>query len=279
VIYPKLQKSSSHFSSKSPGFLLSPKLTHELEPQQLQLRDAVQGADAKAVAQIFATAAVPTDSKLWAGTMDEQGFTLLMEAVVLEKKATRRLEICTLLLEKGANASAIDEDGYSALHWAAACDGAVLVPLLVKAGAACDVKCSEGESPLHRAARMGHAATIKELVLAGASVGIRNADAATPIDVAGDFDSYVTKKHRVAVRQLLLSHEPRLRTLILHHADCLEHITDDTCASRAAASPRTPPPPRPTSSPPAAASASPGLSARAWHQAPGGARAHPRHPG
>eukprot|EP01050_Picozoa_sp_SAG11_P022956 SAG11_NODE_4476_length_1881_cov_1.396745_1_plen_322_part_00 len=102
-----------------------------------------------------------------------------------------------------------------------------MINQLVAAGAVCDVKCVEGETPLHRASRMGHIASLKALLQNGASPKIRNACFNTALDVAGDFDSRIKRKDRSAVRQEILMHAPSMRTLILHHSDCLEHIAGD----------------------------------------------------
>eukprot|EP01047_Picozoa_sp_COSAG01_P102479 COSAG01_NODE_32062_length_587_cov_0.625000_1_plen_153_part_01 len=69
--------------------------------------------------------AAPSDGKrkLWANTVDEQGFTLLMEAVAV-KDLDRAAATCAVLLQHRANTTAADEDGYTPLHWAAACGNA-----------------------------------------------------------------------------------------------------------------------------------------------------------
>ena len=75
---------------RSPQFILSPKLQGSLAPEQLQLREFVQAGDAAGVDAILKSATAGGSAfehnkrKLWANTVDEQGFTLLMEAVALE---------------------------------------------------------------------------------------------------------------------------------------------------------------------------------------------------
>lgn len=70
--------------------------------------------------------------------------------IVLDKNPGQRQALCRILLQHGADVNASDEDGYSGLHWAAACDASDVIAMLVKAGAICDVKCVDGETPLHR---------------------------------------------------------------------------------------------------------------------------------
>ena len=67
---------------RSPAFIMSPKLQGSLHAEQLTLRDRVQEGDA-AGAQAVLAAAPAAAKKEWANTVDEQGFTLLMEAVAL----------------------------------------------------------------------------------------------------------------------------------------------------------------------------------------------------
>jgi ankyrin len=151
---------------RSPGFIISPRMQRTLAPEQLKLRDLVQAGDSARAGEIMRAApaggAVNT-RRLWANTTDEQGFTLLMEAVALSEVENSAVVI-KVLLEHGANVRASDEDGYTALHWAAACDNQVAVPVLVEAGAEINLRCTDvGETPLHRAARVGHVDAIEAL--------------------------------------------------------------------------------------------------------------------
>ena len=228
---PKIADLSSTSSvPRSPAFIMSPKLQGSLAPEQLKLRDRVQEGDA-AGAQALLTAAPVAAKKEWANTVDEQGFTLLMEAVALEKLEDSA-KTMRVLLEHGANAVVADEDGYTALHWVAACDNEVAVGILV-AEAHVDInsRCSARfgtETALHRGARMGNVDAVQALVEHGADLGARSASNQTADEVAGDYDGKLTAKHRSAVRKCLFTFDPRLRTLVLQHADCLLHVTEDT---------------------------------------------------
>ena len=141
---------------RSPAFVMSPKLAGMLAPEQIQLRKAVEAGDAAGAQAILERVTHESRRREWANTADEHGFTLLMEGVALEK-LPESAAVCRVLLSHGADASASDEDDYTALHWAAACDNEVAVALLVsEAKMAVDCRCGQDETALHRAARMGN---------------------------------------------------------------------------------------------------------------------------
>jgi ankyrin repeat protein len=99
------------------------------------------------------------------------------------------------------------------------------IPQLVAAGAHIDAKCHEGETPLHRAARLGWMACVAELLRLRADTTQRNKQFLTALEVAGTFNNSVAKSARAVVRRQILSANPALRTLVLHHPDCALHKT------------------------------------------------------
>ena len=215
---------------RSPAFIMSPRLQGSLAPEQLKLRDRVQEGDA--VGALAVLAAAPSAAKKeWANTVDEQGFTLLMEAVALET-LDDSAKTMRVLLEHGANAAVADEDGYTALHWAAACDNEVAVAVLVKeARVDINSRCSAKfgtETALHRGARMGNVDAVQGLLEHGADLSALSAGNQTADEIAGDYDGKLTAKDRMAIRKCLFTFDPRLRTLVLQHPDCLLHVTEDT---------------------------------------------------
>ncbi|VVC94103.1 acyl-CoA-binding domain-containing protein 6 [Leptidea sinapis] len=80
-----------------------------------------------------------------------------------------------------------DEDGLTALHWAADRDAVDALEALIKSG--CDINAidNSGQTALHYAASCGHVNSSKLLVKAGASLFEDN-DGCTPLDVAADND-------------------------------------------------------------------------------------------
>ena len=78
------------------------------------------------------------------------------------------------LVDKGADINKRNEDGMTALHWAALHDASGMVNLLKTHGADMNTKDSKGMTALHWAAERGHADTAKLLVMNGADID--NAD-------------------------------------------------------------------------------------------------------
>ena len=122
------------------------------------------------------------------------------------------------------------ENGYTALHWAAAMGYDDVVEKLCELGANTNVCCLEKETPLHRASRLGNISIIRTLISRfGAFSMLPNRKGFLPIDVAGDLCTDISpdksKQVRLRVRNAFLELSPQCRTLILHHEDCLGHRT------------------------------------------------------
>ena len=162
------------------------------------------------------------------------------------------LELVALLLEHGARADATDGMGNTALHWATfrghgrvvaalarhPCEGARLVA----------ATNASGETALHWASRIGAVAIARTLIIDhGALLRCRNAESLCPLDVAcrglmlqssasgekegekGSVEEAVGVppqewEARSAMRQCLYWADPRCRTLVLTHEDCLGHL-------------------------------------------------------
>ena len=88
------------------------------------------------------------------------GGTCLMEAAY-----HGRLDICRLLIDKGAQLEAKNKYGGSTpLHHAAAQGHVEIVRLLCDRGADTEARSDNGERPLHSAAWKGHISVVKELI-------------------------------------------------------------------------------------------------------------------
>ena len=85
----------------------------------------------------------------------------------------KSLEVARYLLESGANPSAQDEDGWTALHFASTKGHAELVQLLLHHRADHGIKDNDGFTPLHEAARNNHTMVVDLLIGAGADVDVR----------------------------------------------------------------------------------------------------------
>ncbi|ETV74523.1 hypothetical protein, variant 1 [Aphanomyces astaci] len=159
----------------------------------------------------------------------EDGYSALtLAAMAPDSHFDVSLRLAQLLTHHGASVSLPDSQGFTALHWCAAVGNAsVLQHLLAMAPSSCmDLPGANGDTALHRASRFGHADCIRLLLLHGASTCALTLDMHTPLDVAGFADgSTVYEASRTAARAAFMSSRPQLKTLVLHHPDCHEHMT------------------------------------------------------
>lgn len=87
--------------------------------------------------------------------------------------AVNSLEVARYLIENGAKTCAQDEDGWTALHFAATKGHVELVELLVCSRADHAIKDNDGFTPLHEAARNNHGKVVKLLLNDNADVNVR----------------------------------------------------------------------------------------------------------
>jgi ankyrin repeat protein len=91
------------------------------------------------------------------------------------------LDTVNLLLNAGADVHAVDNEGYTPLHWAAKIDSLDIVKMLLDAGADVDVQDNNGTTPLHKAAVKNSSRVVKMLLKAGADSNLVDNDGATPL--------------------------------------------------------------------------------------------------
>ena len=162
------------------------------------------------------------------------GFTPLMTAAVLASESDS-VAIIRILIGAGAVVGTRDDDGKTALHWAAMVGGAARIRELCSSGAAINARCLKlGETPLHAACRAGRVDAIATLLSHGADPCAQSRAPAllTPLEVAG-FPAPaapsalsgppVAAALRSAATGALYSGVPRLRTAVVTHPDCLLH--------------------------------------------------------
>lgn len=101
------------------------------------------------------------------------------------------------LLADGADATAISEDGTTALHWAAYHDAVELARALIEAGADPNVGNDYGSLPLAEAAAIGNPEMIRLLIEAGADVTAANPDGQTALMV-------VARSNKLEAAELLI---------------------------------------------------------------------------
>jgi ankyrin repeat protein len=103
------------------------------------------------------------------------------------------------LLDRGADVSAAEGDGTTALHWAAQNDDIEMITLLLEAGAAADAANRFNVTPLELAASNGNAVAIERLAQAGADPNHVSREGQTPLMTAA-------ANGRVAAIEALLAH-------------------------------------------------------------------------
>ncbi|CAD7694970.1 unnamed protein product [Ostreobium quekettii] len=97
-------------------------------------------------------------------------------------------EIVLALIEAGANISARDSDGDTALGDAAIFNAARSAEVLIEAGADVDSKQDDGYTALHLAALDGNVEVADVLIAADADVNVGNVTGATPLHVSAQFN-------------------------------------------------------------------------------------------
>lgn len=124
------------------------------------------------------------------GYLQKRGAKL--EDVALEQAIDNgHVSVVRFLLEHGADASRVDADGYTPLHYAAAAGSVEIVVLLLKNAAKINSVCAQGDSALMTALRSRQVAVAQCLVANGAELNHACAAGDTPLFLAikiGDFD-------------------------------------------------------------------------------------------
>jgi len=155
----------------------------------------------------------------------EHGFTPLIDATSNENH-TASAETVRLLLDAGAMPGIVDNEGYTAAHWAAACNNLEALKLLIKANSSLvHSESLAGETALFRAARLGHGRVVEFLLENEANPLHCNHNLETALEIAGVWENKLSVKKRMDIRKVVYSQHPTFRTLVLHHPDFLGHIT------------------------------------------------------
>lgn len=155
------------------------------------------------------------DHRDFVNTPDSTGRTPLMWAVYtnfnnpqlsLAKDADRAYYVNELLNAPGVNIHAKDQDGFTALHWAAWSGMPHSAAMLIKAGLDINEKEANGYTPLMLAAMRGDDAVVKMLLQLGADTTATNIDGLTAAQLA-DEKGAAYDKRQSQVYSLIYSEE------------------------------------------------------------------------
>lgn len=153
-----------------------------------------------------------------------KGLTILTEAVGLDPAKVgedKIIEFVKVLMSYGASAACADSKRNTPLHTAASRGFDTLGRLLLNNGCPANGINLDGETAYHVASKYGHVKFAELLAEFGANCHLRNSEARTALDVAATAED--PKAKREVIRRAMLKAEPRLRTLVLYHEECLDH--------------------------------------------------------
>lgn len=94
------------------------------------------------------------------------------------------INMVNLLLKFGADVNAVDDDGITALHWAAAYGLTMVARILINAGANVNTKDKFSITPLHQCVEHPQLEIPSILIEAGADLNVRNVNGQTPLTIA-----------------------------------------------------------------------------------------------
>lgn len=155
------------------------------------------------------------EHKDFVNTPDSTGRTPLMWAVYtnfnnpqlsMSKDAVRAYYVQELLNAPGVNIHAKDQDGFTALHWAAWSGMPHSAAMLIKAGLNINEKENNGYTPLMLAAMRGDDTVVKMLLQLGADTAATNKDGKTAAQLA-DEKGAAYDKRKPAAFQLIYAQE------------------------------------------------------------------------
>ena len=97
--------------------------------------------------------------------------------------------ITDALVEKGADLSMGDQEGWTALHFAAAKDHVAIAKLLIEKGAKVNAPSTRGGRPLHEAAASAGREMLELLLEKGADKSIKATNGKTALDYALELEN------------------------------------------------------------------------------------------
>lgn len=215
---------SNLMSVYTPDVLMNNKFVHPLSVEEITNTKSNSSAyfDRSKLAQKSRSFSLVAQSL---NRTDDVKRSILMEISSLrstqENTDAILYSMCMLLLEHGASPTLIDIYGNSCLHYAAKCGNAHVGRLLLTRGCPLNLQNKEGDAATHIAAKAGHAAFFEMLADLGANFHLRNGNSISALDLVGCSSGNISQRNEM--RKIMLTAEPRLRSLVLYHEDFLEH--------------------------------------------------------
>jgi ankyrin repeat protein len=153
-----------------------------------ELIEAIERADLRAVGQIL-DAGVSPNYLYPDNSAESRGpiKTAFRRPIINLASYHGRREIIQLLIEHGATVNGRDQNGSTALMWAAQQGHFEVIKILLAAGAQVDARDWNGDTALMRALYSGNPATLKLLLDAGARSDIRDKDGQTALTLAKQY--------------------------------------------------------------------------------------------
>ena len=133
------------------------------------------------------------------------------------------LNLARMLVDRGADVSAQDENGWIPLHRASSMGHIDVVQMLVECGADVSTQDKDGRTPLHRASSMGHIDVAQMLVERGADVSAHDKNGWTPLHWAFS-RSHVDVARMLVERGADVSAQAQDRWTPLHWAFSKGHV-------------------------------------------------------
>ncbi|KAK8809550.1 hypothetical protein WA158_000493 [Blastocystis sp. Blastoise] len=159
---------------------------------------------------------------------DVYGYTPLMTAACLKDPELAH-NICSTLLEYGADMNIQDNDGNTAFHWAAMVGHPNVLKLIYTYGYPPNTPNNNGDTALHLCCSNNRGECVKVLIKEmNVDETLRNNKHQTPLDVLYDTETSLPSNSRDSLRHILYSIFPSYKTLIAYHPNCLLHVPRDT---------------------------------------------------
>lgn len=134
---------------------------------------------------------------------------------------SKLFDVIKILVEHGASVTMVNNKLQTCLHLVSYEGYDMIAHYLILKGCPVNAVDINGDTAAHIATRNGHLSVIQVLTNCGANFHLRNHAWRCPLDLAADCpELHLT---RLDIRRSILAMEPRLRSLVLYHEDCLEH--------------------------------------------------------